>query len=136
MGLGFYAEGYSGVPPHWSYTGFLEFRQKIARSLNLDLEEMKGFRKKHPIDTTYFKLGYRDWESVKSPLKTFLTHSDCEGELSPTQCNMTAIHLKPIILLWECRIPFDKDEHDIFNGLRLIEMMEHCYNHGTPLVFC
>lgn len=71
---------------NFSYSGFHEFRKTLAQHIGIDLEEMDGFRKKHPRDEMYVKPGHRKWEDIDSPFKCFLNHSDYNGKLTFQEC--------------------------------------------------
>lgn len=131
MGLSFHVDGYE-FDCRWSYSSFYEFRKKLASSIGIDLDEMEGFRKKHPYDKGYIKIGCRSWDEIKSPLKNFLNHSDYEGFLSAEQCKIIAPILKVILMLWE-ESPIDIH---ISNGIELVAAMEHCASFNKKLVFC
>lgn len=53
----------------WSYSGFHEFRKRLAKAIGIDLDNMDGFGG---------KLG---WDTCNSPLRDILDHPDCEGSL-------------------------------------------------------
>lgn len=50
-----------------SYIGFNEFRELLANEEGFSLSEMIGFG------------GEKDWESVDTPIRILLDHSDCDG---------------------------------------------------------
>jgi hypothetical protein len=129
MGLSFHVDGYE-FECRWSYTNFYEFRKKLAYSIGIELEEMQGFRKKHPIDEGYIKIGYKSWDSIKSPLKHFLNHCDSSGKIDSKKCIVIASILKIILVLWE-------DDGGIHktNGFSLVAAMEHCAEFNKDLIF-
>lgn len=104
---------------HWSYSGFMRFRERLAKKLGFNLREMKGF-----------DLGDKSWAEVKSPLKYFLNHSDCEGQISPQRCRLIAKEIEKIITDWP-KDDFDKQEAQL-----LIENMKECFVKDVPLIFC
>jgi hypothetical protein len=62
---------------HGSYSTFGEWRAHVARAAGFPpLSEMLGFG------------GKRSWDTVSknSRLVPLLNHSDCDGELTPTEC--------------------------------------------------
>jgi hypothetical protein len=130
MGLSFHVDGYE-FDCSFSYASFHEFRKKIAFSIGIDLEEMQGFRKRHPVDKDYVKIGYKSWNDVKSPLKYLLNHQDDTGFLNSEQCKIIVPHLKMILILWE------DEEISIFkqNGLSLVDAMEYCAEFKKKLNF-
>jgi len=116
MGLDF-----SLADAHWSYSGFNEFRHRVAKSIHIDLDEMDGFG------------GSTPWKKVRNPLKYLLNHSDCDGKLTPHQCKLIAPELKRVIKSWN-----DADEgieYHIENGLGLVAGMEQCADRKEALVF-
>lgn len=116
MGLDF-----DGADAHWSYSGFNRFREKVASSIGINLNEMYGFG------------GPKDWKAVKHPLKALLYHSDCDGNLSPKQCALVAPALRLVIKKWEKNI---ENAHDISQGLKLARGMFHCAKKNKSLRFC
>ena len=136
MAIAFYVKDYE-CNARWSYTGFNRFRKKIAKSINIDLDEMVGFMKNHPVDSSFMKPGWREWDGIKSPLKALLNHSDCKGKLTSEECAMIAPTLKVILFMWE-EIDTIYDSHDSYdkeNGLKLVAAMEHCASFGKELEF-
>jgi hypothetical protein len=137
MGLGFSAEGYDNyTAPHWSYSGFAEFRKKVANSIAIDLYEMQGFGKMHQIDSGYYKKGTIPWDDIKSPIKLFLNHSDCDGFLSAEQCGSIYPVLRTIVDLWEDSPILLYSREDKQKGMALAAMMEYCSRNEKTLVFC
>lgn len=130
MGINFHVGDYK-CDSDWSYTSFHEFRKKVARSIGIDLEEMDGFSKKHIQDSGYIKIGVKSWDSIKSPLKNFLSLCDSNGKIDSEKCNLIAPILKVILVLWE------DDDFDIYkkNGFSLIAAMEHCGQFKKDLFF-
>lgn len=112
MGLDF-----SHSDAHWSYGGFHRFRTLIASSIGISLNNMQGF-----------KDNGLPWSSIKDPLRDFLYHSDCDGELSPTQCSLIGKRLVEVCSNWEdC---FDKEM-----GLKLGNDMIECGKNKQTLEF-
>ncbi|WP_232732753.1 hypothetical protein [Bacillus cereus] len=54
----------------WGYISFGNFRRKLAKEIDLDLDAMIGFG------------GDFSWDLIEDDIKEFLNHSDCEGELT------------------------------------------------------
>lgn len=79
MGLDF---SHSDV--HFAYSGFHNFRVKLAKLIGIDLNAMEGFH------------GTMTWDRVNDPIKDLLNHSDCDGELTPEQCKIIAPRLKEL----------------------------------------
>ncbi|MFE3202161.1 hypothetical protein [Embleya sp. NPDC059237] len=76
MGLDF-----SHTDAHWSYSGFMRFREAIAAHEGIDLWQMQGFNSGPDAIS---------WSTVTSPLKALLNHSDCDGHLTPEECAVVA----------------------------------------------
>lgn len=111
--------------PQWSYTGFGQFRRKLAAHIGVDLDAMYGFG------------GDRAWSTVDSPLRHLLDHSDCDGELTPTQ----AAELAPA--LQQALFGLAKDEnygpswdYDRRAGMELVELLARCASENIPVEFC
>ena len=134
MGLGFIVSDNTEVKAQWSYSGFYYFRKMVALSIGIDIEEMQGFRKRHPDDPEFIKLGWKSWDEVKHPLKSFLNHSDSEGVLTSKECKNIYPALESIIRNWE--VGFLVSEHDFHSGLNLIESMKYCAENNQDLIFC
>jgi hypothetical protein len=130
MGVDFNVGGKS-VGAHWSYSGFNEFRHKLAAAIGIDLDQMEGFGGKYePIpmpsladvlegkaempseeDIRQMALeraekyvasqGKTSWDTINDPLKPLLHHSDCDGDLTPEECAQVAPRLKEIVTGWD-----------------------------------
>lgn len=102
----------------WSYGGFARFRKTIATHEGIDLAKMQGFG------------GSRHWDSVATPLRPLLDHSDCDGELSPAECREVAPALRRIVeAIWA------EDTYDRHSGLALAAGMEQAAAADEPLEF-
>lgn len=113
MGLGLYVGGKRVAG--WSYSGFHQFRKKLARAIGIELDQMEGFytdETKKILETK----GWEDyhaaieedlrrpkisWDTVKDPIKLLLHHSDCEGILTPEECAQVGPRLRQIVENWE-----------------------------------
>ena len=95
---------FSNCDASWSYSGFYRFRKRLAAAAGFDLTQMDGFE------------GHKPWSEIKDALVPFLNHSDCEGTLSPKQCEKIAPRLKQVISLWP-------DDYDKMKALELIKGM-------------
>ena len=105
--------------PSWSYSGFDDFRQRLAREIGIELNEMEHFG------------GARPWSDVVSDIVPLLNHSDCDGELSPEDCARVAPALRRLIARWAERGDYDREM-----GERLAGMMEIAGARGLRLIFC
>lgn len=113
MGLDF-----SPGEAHWSYSGFNEFRRKLAAEINIDLGEMEGFG------------GPISWDGVRDPIKPLLNHSDCDGELSVSECIVVYPRLLELVKNWDDE-NYHKEQAKI-----LADDMKHCVKNEKPLRFC
>lgn len=132
MGVGIQVDGYE-CHIHWSYSGFHDFRCTLARCIGIDLEQMKGFSKKHPKDEGYVMLGYKSWNDIRSPLKWFLNQPDDEGELSPDRCAAIYPVLRRILEDLEV---IDGYDHPHVNGGNLVNAMQWAFEKKTLLRWC
>ena len=101
----------------WSYGGFNTFRQRLGREIGIDLQAMEGF-----------KTNGVSWDTVKSPIKLLLNHSDCEGDLSCDDCEQIYPELLKLIDKWP-------DDYDKVNGKALAKAMKTCASEGHYLDF-
>jgi hypothetical protein len=102
---------------HWSYSGFNSFRERLAAEIGLELGQMKGFG------------GDKEFDE-KQPLTPLLSHSDCDGELSPAQCGLVAFGLNEIIHKWP------KDDYDRVQAEKLFQHLVKCLESYRSLRFC
>ena len=145
MGLDF-----SHCEAHWSYSGFMNFRTKLATQAGIALSCMSGFaggttgksfevltisgeseeRGKMPgFDKYVGRQPVISWESIKDDIKPLLTHSDCDGELTPEECAKVAPRLRELVSNWP------DDDYDKINALRLAEGMDEAVKSGENLEF-
>lgn len=110
----------------WSYSGYGDFRKKIAAQVGIDLSQMKGFfvidksilsdqgwdayveaiQVAIEIDKSSDKIS---WDVINDPIKILLSHSDCEGEIPPEVCETLADRLEEIIKEWPERFKLKID---------------------------
>ena len=132
MGLDFI----NGDDAHWSYSGFNSFRRRLAKEIGIDLDEMQGFGHLNG------KPGWRSWDEVDDPIKPFLMHSDCDGEMSPEECLQVGPRLREIVSSWPAAVALSLyggtilPEHDKVNALKLADAMEENAREGKTLIFC
>lgn len=112
MGIDFHVLDYV-CKARWSYTGFNQFRKRIAQSLGLALEiDYEG------------RWIQQDWEKWDKDWLIFLTHSDCSGQFTHSQCGRISKKLKDVLEKWE---PKDIQYlYDIEHGLLLVDAMKYC----------
>lgn len=112
--------------PQWSYAGFNVFRERLARHIGIDLSTMKGFG------------GEGDWDSVQSPLRHLLDHSDCQGDLSVEQAAELAPALEEALAEID-RLPDSADDvrwhYDVRAGTALVELLRLCVAERVPVEF-
>lgn len=114
MGIAF-SHGEAG----WSYSGFNRFRARLAcDALGVDLFSLRGFG------------GTTSWNTVKGPLKPLLTHSDCDGVLSPKECKSVAPALRAAVSAWP------EEDYDRVMAQRLADGMVEAAEADEPLEFC
>lgn len=112
MGINFHVKDHK-CEATWSYTGFNNFRKKIAQSLGLNLE----------VDSDGNWIN-QDWENWDKYWLLFLTHSDCSGKFTPHQCGKISEKLESIIHIFENEDFLSKYNFD--NCKTLIIAMKYC----------
>lgn len=70
---------------HGPYSSFHSFRKFLANRIGIVLDSLEGFG------------GTTSWDTFEHDIKPLLFHSDCDGELSPEECEQVARGLKSII---------------------------------------
>jgi len=120
MGVGFHCgpEDDDHCDAQWAYSGFGEFRRKVAAEAGINLDEMAGFESNEHLREVRETLNDREdrvpldmemvknlpkgksWEGIDDPIVPFLHHSDCEGILTPEECAQVAPRLKELIANW------------------------------------
>jgi hypothetical protein len=113
---------------HWSYSGFHRFRRKLAATIGITLDAMEGFE-----DPDWLNPGGRrgySWDKINDPIVPLLYHSDCDGELLPSECASIAPRLRELVSFW------DDDDYDKQQAILLADSMDECVLSGTPLIFC
>ena len=113
MGLDF-----SHCDAHWSYSGFMSFRQRVANACGLP-----GNLFQHYDDGTFNQL-------KDHAVFPFIDHSDCDGELSVDEMQSVIPVLRDVVKQWS------DDDYDKIQCLRLIDGMEKAVAAGEPLEFC
>src|SRR5665648_1061503 len=111
MGLDF-----SHSNAHWSYSGFYDFRRRLAQEINVDLEMMDGFGGDIPFDL------------IKDSIEPLLNHSDCGGGLTPADCARVAPMLRELVKGWA------DDDYDKRHALTLAEGMEEAIAEDLSLI--
>jgi hypothetical protein len=102
----------------WSYGGFNRFRERIAASVGIDWDALFRTRDFAPL------------MALADPIQPLLNHSDCEGDLSASECRKVAPRLREIIAAWP------QDDYDRIHGEKLAAMMQRAADRNVPLIFC
>ncbi len=109
--------GFSHGKAQWSYTGFSEFRRRLARAHGIELSVMQGWDD-----------GDAPWTIVDSPLVPLLTASDEKSSIAASDCEACAAAIEGIVSTWnEWYDSIDKE-----NGLKLADGMRQCARLGVP----
>ena len=117
MGLDFV-----GSDAHWSYSGFMKFRRRLASEIGINLDEMQGFIEVYENGISR--------STIDDDIVPLLNHSDCDGELSAEECETIEPRLRELIAEW------DDKEYDKINGILLADGMDRCVSQNVPLRFC
>lgn len=145
----------------WSYSGFNDFRRKLAEQVGIVLGNMEGFHNFNYRDFTRFS-DYMDaikldslapkisWETVDDPIKHLLSHSDCDGELDSSICGELADRLEEIIMNWPTKrtlnlsdfwqansypAKMELDDYDTTQARRLVEGLRKAAELNIPVEF-
>jgi len=116
MGLNF-----KGTNICWSYSGFNIFRRELAKLIDVDLKQMRGFGGKIP------------WETVDDDIVPFLHHSDCDGQLTVSQLKKVAPRLEELANKWDDHYT-DYSDHKS-RALELAAFMRKRIKRKLPLIF-
>lgn len=116
MGLDF-----SESDVRWSYGGFNSFRKKLAEEIGFNLDAMEGFNKG--------SIPLVKWDAMDDPIKPFLNHSDCDGELTVDEMKLVAPRLKELVLDW------DDSDFDKNKAMRLADDMFDCIEENKIMEF-
>lgn len=112
MGLDF-----SHCEARWSYSGFGQFRRRLAQEIGVDLNKMYGFG------------GTRTFHTINDPIKYLLDHSDCDGNLDPVKCRKIIPRLRKLVSNWA------DNDYDKKQALELADGMEYCASKNRHLMF-
>lgn len=120
---------------HWSYSGFHQFRLRVAESIGINLDEMVGFGSF--LDPDPPKVPKKSWDTVNDDIKYLLDHSDCDGGMTPEVCLKVAKRLREIITSWNTESTSDfRRDYNIEHGLALASGMEEAANKNDNFEFC
>jgi len=110
----------------WSYSGYMDFRIRLAKEIGINLAEMEGFEilgKHSGVETI------KSWENVNDDIKILLVHSDCDGIMKHKKCAKVLPRLRQLISKW------DDNDYDKQQALKLISGMEKCVRKKINLEF-
>jgi len=118
MGLDF-----SHGEAHWSYSGFMHFRNEITKHLGYTktLSEMYD-------DGTYDVM-------QNEPIWPLINHSDCDGDLTVKEMKQIIPQLREILLVWEKATPDQTGFYETNRTKAFIESMEVAIEENEPLEF-
>lgn len=142
--------------PCWAYSGFMRFRERLAKTIDVDLAMMENFYNEYRVRARYFdepigaagvnyeqqvteakrrwESAARAWSEIDSNLVPLLNHSDCDGTLGPEDCATVAPALRAA--LEEMTLDGIADDQDVAKGEKLAALMEYCAQYDRQLVFC
>ena len=106
---------------HWSYSGFMRFRERLARLDGYDLRQM--------WEDEGNGVDYTDL-----PMYDFYFHSDCDGELTPEQMEKMLPRFRELIKMMEDENI--EDDWDVEAAKMLVDDMQDCVDENEPMVFC
>lgn len=106
----------------WSYSGFNQFREKLAKQIGFDLRKMEGFHEGEDAGIP--------WSKISDPLVPFLNHSDCDGKLTVEEMKQVSPRLAELVKDWS------DDDLDKGHALQLCDDMNNCIEENEELVFC
>lgn len=131
MGLDIYTRAngrtdidYRGPHAGWSYGGFAMLRQMVAAEDGITLSDMRGFG------------GTVPWDTVTTELAPFLDHSDCDGELTPAECQQVLPRLSGIHAQWSLAGEDTEEAYRVHGLAQLIELLDYCVKNDTSAIFC
>ena len=118
---------------HWTYSGFHRFRVRLCWEIGITLDNMEGFGA--VVDSLALSRTFNHgmqlipWANVNDHIVDLIHHSDCDGELTPGQCETIAPRLRELIERWP------ENDRDREEGERLADAMNDATASGEPLEF-
>jgi len=107
--------------PHWSCSGFNEWRGRLAKTIGIDLKKMEGYAIIRDNNGFYESdPAALKWPPTDDPIFILLRHSDCDGEISTAECEKLLPRLEEMLALMprdQCWEIFDGKESEKFVGL-------------------
>lgn len=70
------------------YSCFNDFRYAIGKRIGINMDDYIGY---NPMT------GTKELDDIEHPVRYLLDHSDCDGELSPSECTLIAFGLDQIM---------------------------------------
>jgi len=132
MGLSFCVQKVEETGVRFSYSGFNDFRHRIARSIGL--KDIAIGDKETDI---YFTGRYMEIEN-SHPMYPLIDHEDNDGDLGPDDCGMVGSYLRILIEEWKSELGTSSDiylEQDIEMGEKLANVMLQCHANNNTLLF-
>lgn len=106
---------------NWSYSGFDRFRCKLAESIGIEFHDMIGYG------------GHKGWNGIRDDIKPLLNHSDCDGELTPEECQVIYPRLLKLIADWPQNT--EENDYDYYMGLELAKGLKQAADLNEPFKF-
>lgn len=134
MGLSVYAKGMEDTYD-CGYLTFGNFRIQLAKTYNEELGELYEKWIKESLSDEELK---RINEIIPHGLAIFLTHSDCDGKLTPKECRLIYEDIKDLKMdMIGHNYGFNpKEPIPTYNMLeRWKGMFQHCYKHRVNMYF-
>lgn len=82
---------------HGAYSSFHRFRKTIGLQIGIELDKMEGFGGETP------------WDKVSPDLYPLLSHSDCDGKLTVSECKKVYRGLNELVSNFNPELPHDSD---------------------------
>lgn len=127
---------------HWSYGGFMHFRERLAGEIGVPLRLMEGFWRwpdsiaqvtlgvgADPIPQLLKSLPIK-WIALRpDKIHGLLSHSDCDGDLTPAQCRSIAPRLEELVRPW------NSNDYDKIQAMALVKEMRRASQQKRKLRF-
>ncbi len=121
---------------HGPYSSFMRFRELLAKQIGFNLREMEGFS-----DTTHTIHGTKKWADLPADdLHILLDHSDCDGEISASDCLKIAVRLEEVAQYAQETMPNNSEGAEqqselIEDCLRFAKGCRAAHQANEPLTF-
>ena len=111
---------------HGPYSSFMRFREQLAQQIGFNIREMEGFSAKDGTP------GNNKWENLPADdLHILLNHSDCDGEISPSDCAKIAVRLEQVAK----EVENNADNEFISDCLQFAKGCRAAHEANEPLIF-